>query len=527
MPENFSSRKPFNRLASRLLNQSSEYFHGAHNSVFPSVKICNLAQAQPWANFQGQETTQKLIKYFFELEQKLDQRAFTLNEMPAWPVFRYALWMLLHFASHNGAPRSCYSTGVTSRGAQAGLLAGATDISKMQEQAVDFLFIANPNSPDRIKTSDQYENRMLDPILELLQPNHSVKKIALLHTNKHLNLISDYLIPVEPILYKKRNARFIYADVDFQISNENIVIIKTMFKELGISIRDRFFQQAANDFIYLKDIYAKILDNFKPKAVFFITLGGNMPLCWAAAEKNIKTIELQHGHIRSQTVIYNSPLRPRGSIYKMLPDQMLVWSEWDKDHINNQFSGLIKATVSGYPWLTSKLDLEDKTSIQVLQEIRQRHDFVILFALQDQHKIPDFVHSLIDNNDQKIGWIIKKHPRYATSLPLHLGKNVYVDETLDKLPVIEILKNCDALLSQYSAAFYEADQIGLPCFIYDRVGEQTFPNEVKTGLIQLITKDWTSDRLLSAISAKHSNKGASSMIARNVNTHHLVKEIVN
>jgi hypothetical protein len=272
----------------------------------------------------------------------------------------------------------------------------------------------------------------------------------------------------------------------------------------------------------LKYFYKEALIKFNPKTVLFMNMGIHMPLCEAAKELGIKTIEVQHGAQKANTPIYNDWLKLPKNGYKGLPDYFAVWGELDKKHIDQVFQGTIKPIIVGCTWLDKSTNGKSTSYIKELfVNLRKKYQFIIVLTLQNQNKFPPDILNLIEKFDY-VAWVIKTHPKW-NCLNLELlkeYKNIVINDYIQHESIMSLLQEADAHVTRDSSSVYEANSIGVPSFVYSKSGYKMYSYELNDGTVQKISKlsDLLSQEIVEpgafrAYSDKYKKNHGSTMLA--------------
>lgn len=135
---------------------------------------------------------------------------------------------------------------------------------------------------------------------------------------KHLDLI--YLISFFKINFTKSKL----LSEDFK----KIKLVEDcLYTEFEVAFKLRKMIQKEIKFFKSNSIFFdKLLKRKKPKEIYIVNFCDKAALISQAKEKNIKVIDIQHGLISADDVIYHYPNSKEGSL-KYFPDQFYAWSK--------------------------------------------------------------------------------------------------------------------------------------------------------------------------------------------------------
>lgn len=245
--------------------------------------------------------------------------------------------------------------------------------------------------------------------------------------------------------YKLKNKKFLLGISHFDelISNEFSVQLEL---EHHISLW-------VNNFYSDVKYYNILLSFIKPKAVLMVASGAEKGLMYVCKNKNIKTIEFQHGQINSMHMYYSYPKNIDYSKYVITPDIFCSFGAyWHKTNYPVQM--MYEVGKSGF----SQKETNSKTNILVTTHTIYMDNLMpIIKNMADKVK------------DRKI--IVKLHPDQKDQLEIirsELHNYPNIDVISDKQTLLELLDECASMITIQSTSVYEALQLGIKVFLYKK-----------------------------------------------------------
>ena len=333
-------------------------------------------------------------------------------------------------------------------------------------------------------------NKFFDPIMDFLENEISAKTIAFEHDfssiqkqyyKKERVLNVSRLIPYYRIKGEK-------GQFDSQLLNN---VLDIYAKNLSINKQDlkEKINHDLNEIFFWKNLWSDILDRTNPKTVFMLCYYNPklFGLILAANEKNICTIDMQHGNQGKYQPSYSF-----ANYTKMnsMPKAFWVWDATSKLSLENIFKkNEHKIVIGGNPWI----DFLNNSSDDLITETRK----IILHSLQPGLDII-LAHSIIESiksTDENYVWYLRLHPR-MTARELAIIKKIVADNNLQhkveidlatSLPLPSILRNTFALVSYYSGVLLEAHLCNVPInIVIDLVGAETYSEYVADGKMEYL-----------------------------------------
>jgi len=200
-----------------------------------------------------------------------------------------------------------------------------------------------------------------------------------------------------------------------------------------------------------------------------------MGLIAAAKERNILTIDVQHGIQGKFHGMYGTwnciPVRG----YAMMPSAFWCWAPKNKHAIDLETTdqSFFQTIVGGYPWPAFKMRFWD----HILNENSKPDTYQIrvVYSLQPAHfnnyGIPDFVLDFLSKDDKRIKFIFKHHPNERNPKLIEqkiakLNLKTYFEFVNSKSDIIQLLENATHHITAYSSVAYEALLVNIPTLLF-------------------------------------------------------------
>ncbi|MCV6604160.1 MAG: hypothetical protein OIF34_02575, partial [Porticoccaceae bacterium] len=224
-------------------------------------------------------------------------------------------------------------------------------------QACDFLFFTNLRGTEQTRIDGRIYNRITDPVFEVARTLGSAKKVEVIKSVgeiwPHREHDVELLLP--PLLRKVGYAALTDYPKDF-FARVDKLLPEAKFNE-------KHYNDCVEWFFHQRDYYLQLLQQYRPKVVFFVGFDYHYALVCAAKELGIETVDLQHGVQAGWSPVYNHWQAVPQQGYSLLPDTFWVWGEYDAGKIRETFGHMpksagnhpescgVRALVGGFPWL--------------------------------------------------------------------------------------------------------------------------------------------------------------------------------
>lgn len=232
----------------------------------------------------------------------------------------------------------------------------------------------------------------------------------------------------------------------------------------------REFNQHAPNLEIMVRLWRRILKLWRPRLLYVNDSYGRSaaPVIIAAKNLGILTVEQQHGVMNRDHIPYLVPRQLKRQVEFPLCDRMIVWGDYVKRLLVSR--GVYRpeqVVVCGFPRidvLVGDLPPREQTLAQ-LGIPREAQIVLYTSNLVAQGLMPDILNSIRDlPNSPKVYWIIKLHPREATSElwqaeseRRQLGTVKVVQNEID---FYALLAACDVHVSFTSTTLLEAAILG-------------------------------------------------------------------
>ncbi|APG95391.1 hypothetical protein [Sinorhizobium americanum] len=352
-------------------------------------------------------------------------------------------------------------------------------------EPVDFLFFTALNASEQIEVEQKIYYRVSDPLYEMACRAGKAHKVELIRNNSPAIRKTPRYLHRPTFIFSPHIVRTGYNQC-IQIKES----IRTYFERYLPALRydGEALLKLVEWELHTRDFCLDLLRTLKPKAIFVPSFHYYAPMISAARELGIVSVDIQHGIQVGYNPLYNDWSELPAEGYRCLPDYFFVWSEKERQNIDNVFGPHSSPKIIGNLWLKKQLSLDVQFS-SALEEAFARHKKIVLLAMQSQTVVPDLFKKLIADAGQDFLWLIRMHPKgkkYKLTDFSKTARNVIVSEEVDKLPLVPLLDRVDITLSEGSTIAVEGDTIGVAAFISSETGRLNYINEIKDGQFHYI-----------------------------------------
>lgn len=204
----------------------------------------------------------------------------------------------------------------------------------------------------------------------------------------------------------------------------------------------------------------------------------SMGLILACRRMNIPSMDIQHGVIGNFHPGYtNWSVCPQNG-YQLLPRYFWCWREMDASKIKlwaKQSCDNHKVICGGNLWNALWLEETDHflsgngdiNNFPISKLTMQKYKKIILFALQKNIVIEDYVYDAIIESPEEWLWIVRLHPLMLNSVDINMVRNRFQQisnvciDLGDKIPLPKWLRLIDVHLTYYSSVTIEAALFGV------------------------------------------------------------------
>lgn len=452
------------------------------------------------------------IQSFLEIEKKYDLYHIEVNGVQCWQYVRFRFW---NYKICSNKLRLASSTAkqsikeIVCRNVS-NIWYILTHPSVRRLHQADICFI---NHSRRVKNQDIYECIYTDKLVKEYYPDCVVleKPFQMQHLRPvdTPDLYYTDIISIKGNLYYQFHARSkskLYKKIKEEVSKHFRAPIEEILATYGVEIKctqiEKELVRAVLESIVLKKQYRRILESIKPKAIIEVVSYAKqcMIINEIAKEKNILTIELQHGTMHADHAAYQY-VEDCGAIAQF-PDVIFAFSDYWKRciHVPIDESQIIAV---GYPYFERKLEQYPKVP----------HDKkTILFISQgtigtELSKLAAELFRLLDSSEYRI--IYKLHPEeysgWPDRCPWLCQEGIEVVDSLEH-NIYEYFAQSDIQVGAYSTAIYEGLGFGLQTYIYQVGHADTMKELCEQGYATLVRD---ANELVDAVKADVDSKQAS------------------
>jgi len=235
--------------------------------------------------------------------------------------------------------------------------------------------------------------------------------------------------------------------------------------------------------------YRLLLENLRPKQVFFSSFSGYIPVIQAANEMGIPTVDLQHGGMPEEHLsLTHYSTVPRDG-YSCLPRQFWCWNAQTRDLLNRWWGSAPAHDVvwTGNPWWSDTM-IEFQRNEMTPQEkalhekMKAAKSVLVCLSTPPHHELPEFVEAAIDEAGEELNWNIRLHPiGRGTEEALQkrlarFGSRVNIKEATS-MPLPVLLSQTDIHLTSFSTVWKEAAGQGIPTGFWHEDARRYFSAE--------------------------------------------------
>lgn len=345
-------------------------------------------------------------------------------------------------------------------------------------EGVDFLFFTALNASEQVYLEDKIYYRITDPVYEAAKKIGTALKIELIRNNSPaIHKVNDYfhkaLHIFSPRIIKSGFSGFVSIGSDFNKYSKRFLP--------SLSFSDKEMMEIIDWEFHTRDFYLELLRKFKPSIIFVSSFHYSAPLISAAKTLGIKSVDLQHGIQVGYNPLYNSWNELPKNGYQSLPDMFFVWGQKEYNNIKKVFGSYNhKPIIAGNPYFWKLAEMESTLSQNLIKKLKER-SINILLILQSQTEIPSLFKDIINFSSKDVMWFIRHHPKgkkFSIDDFTEDHSRVCMNDEVDTIPVIDLLKNMQATLSEGSTVALEGDALGVAAFIVSSTGYENYKMEI-------------------------------------------------
>jgi len=341
-----------------------------------------------------------------------------------------------------------------------------------------------------------YQNKLINPFtfpfLELFKKNEISYQSFQFWTSEGFAYNNEVILRI----YRKRVIDKFNMDKSFQLK------LYAFTEDLKTDISERFdlYNFLANSIVENQVKYLSFIVFFKKykfkKVLAYCYYDSSIMAIFRAANKlKITTIEYQHSQVSSKHFAYSGWGNSIKKSADFFPSIIWAWRDSDVRNLQKEFIAIstlrvIKGGNVVIPLFKIESELKSENSkIQVL------------IALEGTG-LPEYIVNYV-SNEKNAHWLLRLHPRCPWDKDLMLKlKNINqlsVDiDNANTLPLYELLKDVDYLLTSGSGCAIEAQSFGVTNIIYDEKGYTTFNEQIENGMYFFIRNMQELNEILSS-----------------------------
>jgi hypothetical protein len=251
----------------------------------------------------------------------------------------------------------------------------------------------------------------------------------------------------------------------------------------------------------LADRLGRVIDRTDARVGFVVGYGtGPFALNLACAERDLESVELQHGFQGDAHWAYGRWLRVPGEGYELLPSIYWTWSDAEAAAINSwshRVSVRHRAVAVGNPFMERWFDDDDPV---VRRYDRSISDIAapgggvnVLVSLQTGHLDDQAVGEMLRDIGEAPSswrWWVRAHPgmkgdELKRAHRLAAASRRVDVATVSAVPMYALLRQADVHVTGHSATVVEAAQFGVPSVATRPEAVDLFPRERESGWLAL------------------------------------------
>lgn len=435
------------------------------------------------------DRTEKLFDSFIKIEESYKVNSLVKNHIQYWPLLKNLVFfhdrktanrIKNDFLKHPVQNIRLIKEKVLKRISQVTIKRSTKKqgdfIASEDVKQTNILFFG-AHSHRNILGNESY-NKYFDPVMDEIEKYYNVKLYE--YTGENTN--TPY--------YKKERLRFVNeaevvkqteSKLNIEFDNDELQLLDMLAELVNISTKKliRDLNQAIFTTVQWRNHFSKLLDKTKPSAVFCLCYYSYpmYGLVNAANEKNIPTIDMQHGSLGERHPSYS--FNPKWPInFNILPKYFWVWDNNAELHLSKWVQGgSHKVVCFGHPWIKF---LKSNKEPRLLEQKKK----IILFTLtlgSIDVMLPKYLLLGIQLTSNEFIWYLRFHPR-----TLEIDKRL-IEETINNLKLKNvdfrkannnalplILGECWAHISQSSGSLSEAALMGVQRNIVTTIGGREY-----------------------------------------------------
>jgi hypothetical protein len=354
------------------------------------------------------------------------------------------------------------------------------------------------------KINDSYEDIYLYDILRQLEKNNSSYFIIDRpdHYGKHLGKERNNMIYFERFGHIVREILYPFFIHRIKLTETRNIIIeveKEIKERLNIDIDlEGLIKKRIFRFILEKRYFDKLLDKIRPDKVIMVVSYGKEELIASAKERDIETIEVQHGVISSYHMGYHFPFE---FPIPYFPDEIILFGDYWKESVC--FPVNSRQTINSFSFM------KHSYNNRVISENKMNK---VLFV--SQGSIGVHLSKIAANfaYENQIDCYYKLHPsefnnwrnRYSELSKCEIDGRIKVISNQNS--IYELFNLCKYVIGVYSTAIYESLMYGCKTFVVKIEGYQYMEFLIDKNYVKLLSTDFCLNDLYDFQENKLENK---------------------
>lgn len=460
------------------------------------------------------------IDDFLDLENKYDLLNIEIEGIKIWRYVRFSIWnykictKTFDLAnSHPKTDKNCFQTLKNIMY----ILMNSLSHRRIKSSNYDICFISHER---RVKNEGYYECIYTEQLTETFANSITLEQpfgYNHLKPTRNKNIIyTDYIIWIGEILctffIKLRTKK--YQDILNQVRRGFQKPFDDLEKIYGITLNKNYlYEIMARKIIIVKTelpYYDRLINKISPRIIIEVEHYGTqcMIINQIAADRGIKTVELQHGTMYKEHAAYQYET---DSLIEQLPQYLFTFSEYWNKIIKMPLKST-KVIATGFPYFEKMVENTKKSNCKQIDKEN------ILFI--SQGTISKYLVNLaIELNEKldktKFRIIYKFHPSeyigWAQRYPELRNSEIEVVDSSD-VKLYELFACSRIQIGVYSTAIYEGIGFGLETYIYRIAHADAMQNLVQMGAAEYIE---SADDLLGKLEVKKNMKVVKDILWKN------------
>jgi hypothetical protein len=433
--------------------------------------------------------TSDAFELIVQIESSVDTDVFIWKGFNTWPLIRQILWVELTSTTSNDKISKKGRILEVSASIKKFVLAIYYSFSEVKiSQDNTKIFISRPVYLQELH-SEKYFDRIVDPIIELLDLNEKITKFYVSNVPNNKELMHEFLV---------MHQSFSFNVVTLTAEQKKTLRQIGRLSDFGSEELQERYKETVHSFINWFVIAKRMLSKQKKLKEIYLTswyFSDMMGVCAAASELGIKTIDVQHGKQGKYQAMYSGWSKIPESGYALMPDNFWCWGQPSCDHIlsSSPNRNTHIPFIGGYPWIDyyqKNLTSIDSQNINV--GIR------VLVTMQPPQggnieRIPDFIIDFLSSNHVKnICFTFRLHPNDAKGKSYCVNRLSLIDPYIynvdpGKSNLYDAFIKSTHHITAYSSCCYEANVFSVPTLLFGSEAKDIYKDDIKSGIFS-----WTN-----------------------------------